>query len=71
MKRAISSALLLSVFALPVAGLVGCGEEAKVESQTKVETEGGTTTATKTESVKTTGDNPPAVAPAPKVEEHK
>lgn len=28
MKRLISSALLFSMFALPVAGLVGCGEEA-------------------------------------------
>jgi len=28
MKRVISSALLFSMFVLPVAGLVGCGEEA-------------------------------------------
>jgi hypothetical protein len=63
MKRAISSALLFSIFALPVAGLVGCGEETKVEKTTTVETPGGTATQTDTSSTKTTGDNPPAAAP--------
>ncbi len=64
MKRMISSALLLSVFALPVAGIVGCGgEETKVTSTEKVSTPGGTATKTDTSSVKTTGDNPPVVKP--------
>lgn len=33
MKRTISSAVLLGVFAFPVMGLVGCGEETKVEEK--------------------------------------
>jgi hypothetical protein len=59
MKRMISSALLLSIFTLPVAGIVGCGEEAKVEKETTIKTPGGTTTETKTDTIKSTGDNPP------------
>jgi len=54
MKRAISSALLFSVFVLPVVGLVGCGEETKVEKTTEVKTPTGTTTEKQTDSVKTT-----------------
>jgi hypothetical protein len=59
MKRIISSALVLGLLSLPAVGLVGCGEEAKVENKEVVKTPGGTTTTTKEEKVKSTGDNPP------------
>jgi|SwirhisoilCB2_FD_contig_61_10331596_length_584_multi_4_in_0_out_0_1 hypothetical protein len=54
MKRVISSALLFSIFALPVVGLVGCGEENAVTKETTVTTPTGTTTEKSTDSVKTT-----------------
>jgi len=58
MRRFLSLAVILGLSS-PVA-LVGCGEENKVQEQTKVTTPGGTTTATDTKEVKSTGSNPPA-----------
>jgi len=63
MKRAISSALLLSILVVPVAGLVGCGEENSVTTQKTIKTPEGTTTVTDKSSVKTTD---PAVKTEPK-----
>ena len=65
MKRIFASALLLSVFSFSLVGLVGCGETAKTESTTKVETPTGSTTDTTTSKTTTTGDGG-AGAPAPK-----
>jgi len=53
----LTSALVLGVFS--TFGLIGCGEEAKVEKSTEVSTPGGTATTTETKKVQTTGDNPP------------
>jgi hypothetical protein len=47
---------------LGVVGLVGCGEETKVERQTTVETPQGTTKATQTTEIEKSGEAPP---PAP------
>jgi hypothetical protein len=41
------------------AGMVGCSEETGVKEETKVTTPTGTRTETKTDTVKTKGDNPP------------
>ena len=54
MKRLIASALVLG--AVSGFGLVGCGEETKVESKETVVTPTGTKTETVTDKVKTTGD---------------
>ena len=59
MKRILVGILLVTAMSF---GFVGCSEKTKVQEQTKVRTEGGTTTETKTDEVKKTGDNPP---PAP------
>jgi predicted small lipoprotein YifL len=59
MKRILSSVLVLSFLSI---GLVGCGEKAKTEKKTTVETPGGSTEKTQTTETKTTGDNPPAPA---------
>jgi hypothetical protein len=61
MRRVLSLAVILGLIS-PVA-LVGCGEETKVTDTQKTTTPGGTTTTTETKSVKTTGENPPPVAP--------
>ncbi len=63
MKRFLASALVLS--AITGFGLVGCSDTAKTESETKVTTPTGTTTATDTHEVKTSGSNPPAPASDP------
>jgi hypothetical protein len=39
--------------------MVGCSEETGVKEETKVTTPTGTRTETKTDTVKTKGDNPP------------
>lgn len=59
MKRTLSSALVFSVLALPVVGLVGCAEKAGTEQKETVTSPGGTTTTTTETNVKSTGDNPP------------
>jgi hypothetical protein len=59
MKRVLSSALILGTFLFPALGLVGCGDESKVEKKETVSTPGGTTTTTTENKVKSTGDNPP------------
>jgi hypothetical protein len=58
MKRFLTAALVLGVFS--TFGLVGCGEQSKVEEKQTVSTPGGETTTTKTEKVETSGSNPPA-----------
>jgi hypothetical protein len=60
MKRIISSALVLGLLSFPAIGLVGCGEESKVENKEVVKTPDGKTTTTKSETVKSEGSNPPA-----------
>jgi len=67
MKRILSSALVLGVFAMPVIGLVGCGEESSVKKEEKVSSPGGTTTTTEKETIKSTGSNPPANSAGDKV----
>jgi hypothetical protein len=56
--RAIMAATLLAGFSI---GLAGCADESGVKSQTEIKGPGGTATVTKTETVKQTGQNPPAV----------
>jgi len=56
MKRTLASALILGVCSL---GLVGCGEESKVEKKETVSTPEGTTTTTETKKAETSGSNPP------------
>ncbi|MDR3633504.1 MAG: hypothetical protein P4L84_06690 [Isosphaeraceae bacterium] len=60
MKKVISSALVLSLLSFTSAGLVGCGEESKVENKEVVKTPEGTTTTTKSEKIESSGSNPPA-----------
>ena len=57
MKRYLSLALVFGSISL--GGFVGCGEEAKVESQTTVDTPEGSKTVTDTRTVETTGDMQP------------
>jgi hypothetical protein len=57
MKRALASALILG--AVSGFGLVGCGEETKVQEKETVSTPGGKTETTTETKVKSTGDNPP------------
>jgi len=54
----LTATMFAGVFSL--VGLTGCGEKAEVKQTESVSTPGGTTTTEKTETVKTTGDNPPA-----------
>jgi len=57
MKRFLSAALIAGVFS--TTGLVGCGEKAEVTQKETVTAPGGTTETTKSETVKSTGENPP------------
>jgi hypothetical protein len=41
-------------------GLAGCGEESSVKTETQIKGPGGTATITDKETVKKTGQNPPA-----------
>jgi hypothetical protein len=59
MKRTLSSALVFSVLALPVVGLVGCSDKAATTEKETVTTPEGTTTTTTEKEVKSTGENPP------------
>jgi len=58
MKRLLSIALILG--SVSTFGLVGCGEQTKVENKETVSTPEGTTTTTDTKKVESTGSNPPA-----------
>jgi hypothetical protein len=44
-------------------GLAGCSDEASDTVKREIKSPGGTTTVTDKTTVKTTGDNPPVVAP--------
>jgi len=57
MKRLLSLALILG--SVSTFGLVGCGDEAKVEKTETVSGPGGTTTTTDTQKVESSGENPP------------
>lgn len=57
MKKLLSIALILG--SLSPLGLVGCGEEAKVETKETVSTPEGSTTTTETKKVESSGENPP------------
>jgi len=57
MKRIFGSLLVLSMLSI---GVVGCGEQAKVEKETTVSTPEGETTKTETTEVEKSGDAPPA-----------
>jgi hypothetical protein len=57
MKRSLTAILLTGVLA--TCGLVGCAEKSEVTTTEKVSTPNGTTTTTNTETVKSTGENPP------------
>jgi hypothetical protein len=59
MKRSLSLALILGLLGLPAIGLVGCGEEKKVEKSETVSGPGGTTTTSSEVKVKSSGENPP------------
>ncbi|WP_406700684.1 hypothetical protein V5E97_17985 [Singulisphaera sp. Ch08] len=59
MKRSLSSALILGLLVSPVIGLVGCGQESKVEKVETVSGPGGTTTTSSEVKVESTGENPP------------
>jgi hypothetical protein len=58
MRRFIQSALVVSAFS--GFGLVGCGEESKVENKEVVASPEGKTVTTKSETISSTGKNPPA-----------
>ncbi len=60
MKRLVSTALMMGVFALPTVGLIGCGEESKVKQEETVTTPEGKTTTTTETKVDSSGSNPPA-----------
>jgi len=51
------AAMLLAGFSI---GLTGCADESSVKTETQIKTPSGTKTITDKETVKTTGDNPPA-----------
>lgn len=48
---------------LSIGGLSGCSDKTAVEKETKVTGPGGTTTATQSTEVKTTGESPPPLNP--------
>jgi len=57
MKRFMSAALIAGVFS--TTGLVGCADKAEVTTTEKVSAPGGETTTTKSETIKSSGENPP------------
>jgi len=57
MKRILASVVVLSILSI---GFVGCGDKATKKTETKTSTPGGSTTTTHEDTVKKTGDNPPA-----------
>jgi hypothetical protein len=63
MRKLISSTMMGVLLTGLGIGLSGCSDESSVKSETKATGPGGTTTVTDKTSVKTSGDNPPPVAP--------
>jgi hypothetical protein len=63
MRKFISATMAGVMMAGLGIGLAGCSDESSVKSETKATGPGGTTTVTDKTSVKTTGENPPPVAP--------
>jgi hypothetical protein len=64
--RKLISLTMVGVLAMGVGvGLSGCSEESKTESRTTQATPGGKTTETTTNSVKQSGQNPPAPTKTP------
>jgi hypothetical protein len=61
MQKLINVALAGVMLAGFTIGLAGCGEETGVKSETTVKGPGGTTTVTDKQTVKQSGENPPAV----------
>jgi len=57
MKRFFTAALIAGLFS--TTGLVGCGEKAEVTQKETVSGPGGTTETTTSQTVKSTGENPP------------
>jgi hypothetical protein len=58
MRAFLTSALVLGLLSFSTVGLVGCGDESKVEDKQTIKTPEGTTTKTVTEKVEQSG-NPP------------
>jgi hypothetical protein len=56
--RAAMAGMMLAGFGI---GLAGCNDESSVKTETQVKGPGGTRTVTEKQTVKTTGENPPAV----------
>ena len=65
MRKLISATMMGVVLTGFGIGISGCSDETKETSQSKISTPGGTATTTKTESVKQSGQNPPAPPKAP------
>jgi len=59
MKKLITALAGTGLLTMSLA-FVGCGEKSEVKSEDKISGPGGTTTVTKSEKVKQTGDNPPS-----------
>jgi hypothetical protein len=57
MKRFFTAALVAGLFS--ATGLVGCAEKAEVTQKETVTSPTGTTETTKTETIKSNGENPP------------
>jgi len=57
MKRFLTAALIAGLFS--TTGLVGCSDKAEVTQTEKVSGPGGTTETTKSETIKSSGENPP------------
>jgi hypothetical protein len=71
MKRLLASTLVIGTLALPVVGLVGCGDEAMSKTKETVSSPGGTTTTTTETKVNSSGSNPPANSAGERVEPKK
>jgi hypothetical protein len=57
MKRFLTAALIAGL--ISTTGLVGCGEKSEVKQTETVTSPGGSTETTKTETIKSNGENPP------------
>jgi hypothetical protein len=59
MKKLITALAGTGLLTMSLA-IAGCGEKSEVTTQDKISTPGGTSTVTKKETIKQTGDNPPS-----------